>query len=219
MTRKFGRRGTPIWSPRRPAAPPAPPPPPRTGPTMTVVNDRGVPFTVRLVRRGDRYGLDDVLTHDEAEPLVEFYDARHTRVQSPHWNDEGQFIARYYLGTLRGHDPGVGLDLHGGEPDWRITDDNMGEVLAWLDRVAAPGGKGRKRRARGGLRPLRQRQRVARCADCGIKIFGEPYRDPDGKFKCVSHYYLEDHDESAGGKRRRAPDLADAVSKLVRGRR
>ena len=129
---------------------------------MTVVNDRGVLIAARLVRRGDRYGLDDALTHDETDPLVEFYDARHTRAQSPHWNDEGQFISRYYLSTLREHRADAGIDLHGGEPDWRITADNVGEVRAWLDRVAPPGGKGRKRRA---------------------------------------------------------PDLADAVNKLVRGRR
>jgi len=56
----------------------------------TVINDAGVPFHVRVVCEGGRYGLDNCLTHDKAEPMVEYYDGR-----------SGQFVSRYYLDTLR----------------------------------------------------------------------------------------------------------------------
>ncbi len=70
-------------------------------------------FNVRIVRAGDRYGLDNCLTHDKDEPLVEFYDSRY-----PHC-EYGQFVSRYYVATILGTDrygSGVGgLILDGGD--------------------------------------------------------------------------------------------------------
>ena len=31
-------------------------------------------FNVRLIEKGDKYGRNDAITHDENEPLVEFFD-------------------------------------------------------------------------------------------------------------------------------------------------
>ena len=86
-------------------------------------------WTVRIVRKGDRYGLRDVLVHDGDEPMVEFYDARWTERFGP----RGQFASRYYVRTLAEHgDYSGGLDLHGGVPDWDVTGAEMAAVMGWL---------------------------------------------------------------------------------------
>lgn len=92
---------------------------------LSVTAANGVPFTVRLVRKGDHYGLDGCLVHDEDDPLVEFYDARY-----PH-TEYGQFVSRYYLSTLL-DDPVWGLDLDGGVEDWTVDGDTMSTVYVWL---------------------------------------------------------------------------------------
>ncbi len=82
-------------------------------------------FNVRLVSKGDRYGLDWCRTHDKDEPLVEFYDARY-----PH-TEFGQFVSRYCLSTMLERDD-AGLCLDGGVPEWSISADDMAAVRAWL---------------------------------------------------------------------------------------
>ena len=62
--------------------------------TITVTNSNDVPFTVRIVRQGDRYGLKFGLVHDKAEPLIEFYDQRFQHTEY------GQFVTRYYASTV-----------------------------------------------------------------------------------------------------------------------
>ena len=69
--------------------------------------------------------------HPDATPakeaLVEFYDGRY-----PHTPD-GQFITCYYISTLINNTPTVGgLDLHGGEPSWKIDGRTMRLVLDWI---------------------------------------------------------------------------------------
>lgn len=96
-------------------------------PDLTVEASHGVTFYVRIVRNGERYGLDNCLVHDEPEPMVEFYDAR-----ALNCGPLGQFVSRYYLSTLREHPAGVGLNLQGGEPDWQIDARAFGAVQEWL---------------------------------------------------------------------------------------
>lgn len=87
-------------------------------------------FNVRIVRKGDRYGRDYCLTHDEDKPLVEFYDNRY-----PHTED-GQFISRYYVETILGTDRygrGTGgLCLDGGVPSWTVSEQDMDTVREYL---------------------------------------------------------------------------------------
>jgi hypothetical protein len=61
-------------------------------------------YNIRIVKNGDKYGLNHKLTYDENKPMVEFYDARY-----PH-TEYGQFITRYYIGTI------LGLDGYYGRP-------------------------------------------------------------------------------------------------------
>jgi hypothetical protein len=110
-----------------------------------ITNEAGLSFNVRLVRKGDRYGLNDCLTHDKDEPLVEFYDA--TYEQDARFDlGRGQFVARYCLDTLTGKPGGYGhdhrrqprgLDLCGHVPAWKISGMNVVEALAAVDGAQA----------------------------------------------------------------------------------
>jgi hypothetical protein len=75
----------------------------------TIINHEQRPFVVRLVRQGDRYGHQMSLVHQDAEPLVEFYDATHA-----------QFVSRYYLSTLQMRNPNYSLILDGGVREWTL---------------------------------------------------------------------------------------------------
>jgi hypothetical protein len=97
---------------------------------LFVTNEDGITFAVRLVQKGDRYGLHGCLTHDEDETLVEFYDTRYDH--NSDWLEEftGQFVSRYYAETLLGHEGGLCLD--GGIYDWQVSAGNMAKIKNWL---------------------------------------------------------------------------------------
>jgi hypothetical protein len=90
-------------------------------------------FNVRVVNKGDKYGLNLCLTHEEDKPLVEFYDARY-----PH-TEFGQFVSRYYVETILGDDgdgpKNCGLNLDGGIPDWTVSAKDMDTVRGWLKTI------------------------------------------------------------------------------------
>lgn len=103
--------------------------------TTTITNDRGRNFTVRIVWRGDAYGLDGCRTHDEDRPLVEFYDA--TYAGDKRFDAEGQFIGRYDAETLLERDGNYGLDLHGGVDVWKVDADAMHTVYEFIEDALA----------------------------------------------------------------------------------
>ena len=90
-------------------------------------------FNVRVVNKGDKYGLDFCLTHDGDKPLVEFYDVRY-----PH-TEFGQFVSRYYVETIledKGYgDKARGLQLDGGIPEWTVTASDMVTVRNYLKEM------------------------------------------------------------------------------------
>ncbi len=86
-------------------------------------------FNVRILRKGEKYGLEDGLTHKERKPLVEFYDYRHRNDKE--WK-RGQFVSRYYAETLLEHDVNFGLSLDGDIPGCTVSAESMREILAWL---------------------------------------------------------------------------------------
>jgi len=47
-------------------------------------------YNVRIVRKGDRFGRDDCLTHDDDRPMVEFYDSNY-----PTDDGRGGYVRRY----------------------------------------------------------------------------------------------------------------------------
>lgn len=88
------------------------------------------PWNVRIVRPGDSYGAGDCLTHPaDGPPMVEFYDARQDVAK---FGPRGQFVSRYYLTTLLARQPGPGLVLYGGVPEWTVTGADMDRVLTFL---------------------------------------------------------------------------------------
>jgi hypothetical protein len=93
---------------------------------MTIWSSRRVRFRVVIIEHGDKYGLNDSITHDSDEPLVEFYDTRYKHTEY------GQFVSRYYLDTLLEKPSGQGLMLHGGVSDWVIDGNAMQVVTNWL---------------------------------------------------------------------------------------
>lgn len=108
--------------------------PNRVPETIVVTASNRIRFLARILRTGDRYGLDDVLEWTEDRPGVEFYDTRH-----PHTRF-GQFVSRYYVETLM-EDFGpfgvedfgpFGVDLHVGIADWKIDGQAMMLVRRWL---------------------------------------------------------------------------------------
>lgn len=88
-------------------------------------------FNVRVVRKGDHYGRNDCLEHDEDEPLVEFYDAKWTK-----FGPRGQFVSRYYLETIMETPTEHGLALDCGVPEWSISKVGMKQVRAYLKGFA-----------------------------------------------------------------------------------
>lgn len=97
--------------------------------TFIFTGFNGVKWTARLVFRGDGFGmiLEDgsyIYTHDESEPMVEFYDRR----QDPkRFTEYGQFVNRYYLSTLMER-KGCGLNLQDGVDDWALRATDMDYV-------------------------------------------------------------------------------------------
>ena len=103
-------------------------------------NTDGVPFNSRIVKKGEAYGLDNCLVHEEDEPLVEFYDATYPFHADPEGNVLGQFVSRYYAGTLTGEDEFsfgdcrvTGVVLDGCVPCWFVTGEQVAKALAELE--------------------------------------------------------------------------------------
>ena len=81
--------------------------------------DEGNKIKVCLVKRGDKYGLSNCETHDEADPLIEFYDPRH-------------FVRRYYLSDILEIEPGQGLCLDGSRYGYLEIDGHcLDKVKKW----------------------------------------------------------------------------------------
>ena len=96
---------------------------------IKVTNTEGTPWTVRVVQKGDAYGRDDCLRHEEDRPMIEFYDAS----QDPEkFGPRGQFVSRYYLSTLiKDPEHYSGLDLQGDVPSWFLDGQTLRAALAY----------------------------------------------------------------------------------------
>lgn len=76
------------------------------------------PFAVRAILNGDRFGVNQSLTHEGA-PMLEFFDSTHK--DATRFAPLGQFVSRYYLSTLKEVEAGRGVNLYGGESAWTIS--------------------------------------------------------------------------------------------------
>lgn len=91
-------------------------------------------FRVRLVKQGDRYGLEDRLLWEKAEPAVEFYYVGDKDPASS-FKGRGHFVSRYYYTSLRFRQSQVrGLCLDGGDPlRMSLTEVEMEQLMALID--------------------------------------------------------------------------------------
>lgn len=80
-------------------------------------------FRVEIIKQGENYGRNNVLTHEKEDPLVEFWDTQYE-----------QFVSRYYLSTLLERDYG-GLNLQGDVPAWSVSSEGMDRVREMLRKV------------------------------------------------------------------------------------
>ena len=82
-------------------------------------------WVVRLIRKGDAYGLNDKLTHDQARPMVDFFRCEQGN------EDKGFFVSRYYVETLlAGSHKSIQLD--GRDPAFAVHEQAFADVLQWL---------------------------------------------------------------------------------------
>lgn len=75
-------------------------------------------FSIKVLNKGDHYGLNDCLTHDGDKQLVEFYDGE-------------QFVSRYYVETIIEHGARA-LSLQGDIPAWTVPAAKMAEFIEEL---------------------------------------------------------------------------------------
>jgi hypothetical protein len=89
--------------------------------------------TVRIVTKGQKYGLDFCLTHQSDEPLVEFYDRDNAHTEF------GQFASRYYLSTLMASQVPENkyLSLVGHVEEWQIRGDELNRIRATISKAIA----------------------------------------------------------------------------------
>lgn len=97
-------------------------------------------FIARLLQKGTRYGNNNQLIYDSEKPAVEFYDARYC---GKGFTNLGQFVTRYTLETLAARvdqrpNARAELYLDAGISDWRLTDAQVRDTVAWARRVLNP---------------------------------------------------------------------------------
>lgn len=99
--------------------------------TVQNIRTNGMSFNVRVVEKGEQYGLNMCLTHEDDMPMIEFYD---TRYKFDRIGDiiMGQFITRYNLDTFKTVQ-GTGLNLDGGVHDWTLDPDAVAQTHALLE--------------------------------------------------------------------------------------
>ena len=97
---------------------------------------RNQDWTVRVVFEGDRYGRDMCLVHDDAKPLIEFYDADHDFDTDTDGKVLGQFVSSYSADTLLEDIKTTnGINLHGGVPKWTIEKACYREILSKVESI------------------------------------------------------------------------------------
>ncbi|MBM4574852.1 hypothetical protein GS896_27730 [Rhodococcus hoagii] len=101
---------------------------------FVITTCQGRAFTIRTVRHGDGYGVDDAIAHDSTDPLLEFYDRSHTGTFGP----RGQFVCRYYVSSLAHHADGAALSLDAGIPAWFIDAATLTTVLEHARDIHGP---------------------------------------------------------------------------------
>lgn len=93
---------------------------------MDIIGAMNTPMRVLYVPAGENSPNHKNKPVDTKD-LLEFYDSRYDHTP------DGQFISAYFVETLQqGNDYSRGLDLCGGELEWRISSRTLQEVMDWV---------------------------------------------------------------------------------------
>ena len=98
----------------------------------------GRSFALHIIRQGEPYGRTGSLIHDEARPIVEFYDTTHGPGDTFR-GDLGRMAASYYAHTLMDRDPAWDLSLWSDIPEWTVTGDSLARAMSsdsFMDAVS-----------------------------------------------------------------------------------
>jgi hypothetical protein len=79
---------------------------------IQVKNEQNIPFNVVLV--------------NDSESIVKIYDARYS------FTEFGQFVSSYYMSTFCGIKEECGLCLHGSEPNWVLSANNVNTIKNFI---------------------------------------------------------------------------------------
>jgi hypothetical protein len=106
--------------------------------SLDIPGANGVPFRAVYLPTGATYGRGGCLTN-EGPAMVEFYDMRYPQCALDVDVVAGQFVSRYYVGTLLdSHAAGSGLCLDGSNPTpWTVDGQAYTVVIAWLRVLAS----------------------------------------------------------------------------------
>lgn len=88
-----------------------------------------IKFIAKVVQKGEMYGKNVDIPHEDEVPLIEFFDARYPMVKIDNQHS-GQFISRYDLNTF--NHVKTGLFLNSGSPDWSITPATVKMLQDWV---------------------------------------------------------------------------------------
>lgn len=88
---------------------------------VAVENDKGRKFLARIIKKGDRYGLNDKLVN-KGETMIEISDLTHAK-----FGPRGQLVAQYRARDLESHQGG--LDIQGGVPEWKLDAAAMAPIV------------------------------------------------------------------------------------------
>ncbi|MCT6735421.1 hypothetical protein [Rhodococcus qingshengii] len=94
--------------------------------STVITNNNGKRFTVRTVYRGDHYGVDDAIVHDDSDdPIIEFYDLDQDPAK---FGERGQFVSRYRA-SIVAHLGDGNFALDGGVPAWTVDSAALAPVI------------------------------------------------------------------------------------------
>lgn len=96
--------------------------------------NNNIMFTARVVEQGDDYGRQFCLTHENSEPMIEFYDSRY---KMPDFQKDGvhlgQFVSRYNKSTFEQIKTGLFLDS--GSTDWSLNEKSVKMIQEWMSEL------------------------------------------------------------------------------------
>lgn len=93
---------------------------------LRIQSHTGLPLDVRLVLKGERWGREDCLVHDKADPLVEYYHPH------PKHGPRGYRVSYYSASTLFESRHTDGIALSGHERQFDVPAEEQARVLTWL---------------------------------------------------------------------------------------